>query len=107
MIEGTTDQDRRLQVVAWGAALVGWGICLLLYVVEYRAAASAGNGIISVGATSISGLVVGIVAMVCALKLQEDDFSDLGQWVKTIICSVPFFWLVSMLDPLGATARIY
>jgi hypothetical protein len=56
-----------------------------------------------VGLITVATLVCSLLTFVCALSPLSDDISSLSSWAFVIVCAVPFFGMLALLDPFGAT----
>lgn len=56
-----------------------------------------------VGFITVATLVCSLLTFLCALPTLGNDFSSLSGWVFVIACALPFFGMLALLDPFGAT----
>ena len=55
-----------------------------------------------VGFITVATLVCSLLTFFCALPTLRDDISSLSGWALVIICALPFFDMLALLDPFGA-----
>ena len=56
-----------------------------------------------VGIITIVTIVCSLFTFICALPTLRDDISSLSGWLFVIVCGLPFFGTLALLDPFGAT----
>ena len=55
-----------------------------------------------VGFMTVATLVCSLLTFLCALPKLGDDVSSLSGWAFAIVCALPFFGMLALLDPFGA-----
>ena len=98
--------DRLVARAAWLLAIPSWSG--FAYTMLHRSihVSFPGTGdawMPEFGLIPIATLVCGLFSLVCALPTLGEDLSSKSGWCFTIICALPFFGMLELLDPFGIT----
>ena len=78
-------------------------IYTLLHRPHHVSLGGASASLPDVGFITVATLVCSLLTFLCALPTLGDDVSSLSGWVFVIVCALPFFGTLALLDPFGAT----